>query len=91
MAVLLPLYAPITQAGWNPARDFGPRIVAALGGWGEVAIPGPSHSALHLIRQLDVSLDVSSFFSLGNGFWIYIVGPCFGAPLGALLAEVLWR
>ncbi|CAE7378612.1 glpF [Symbiodinium microadriaticum] len=28
VAVLLPLYAPITQAGWNPARDFGPRIVA---------------------------------------------------------------
>jgi len=26
-----------------------------------------------------------------NGFWIYIVGPCIGAPLGAFLAEkVLW-
>ncbi|CAK9102775.1 Glycerol uptake facilitator protein (Glycerol diffusion facilitator) [Durusdinium trenchii] len=68
VAVLLPLYAPITQAGWNPARDFGPRIIAALGGWGSVAIPGPR-----------------------NGFWIYIVGPCLGAPFGAALAEkVLW-
>eukprot|EP00443_Scrippsiella_acuminata_P085666 CAMPEP_0115392614 /NCGR_PEP_ID=MMETSP0271-20121206/11312_1 /TAXON_ID=71861 /ORGANISM="Scrippsiella trochoidea, Strain CCMP3099" /LENGTH=366 /DNA_ID=CAMNT_0002816201 /DNA_START=21 /DNA_END=1122 /DNA_ORIENTATION=- len=41
VAVLLALYAPITQAGWNPARDFGPRLVAAAAGWGKVAIPGP--------------------------------------------------
>ena len=41
VAALLAMYAPITQAGWNPARDFGPRIVAACAGWGRVAIPGP--------------------------------------------------
>lgn len=61
VAVLIGVYAPLTQAGWNPARDFGPRLVACMAGWGTAAIPGPR-----------------------NGFWVYILGPMVGAPIGAL-------
>lgn len=64
VAVLISLFAPLTQAGWNPARDFGPRLVAFALGWGSIAIPGPE-----------------------GGFWVYIVGPLIGGPLGGLV----WR
>ncbi len=68
VAILISLFAPLTQGGWNPARDFGPRLVALAAGWGSIAIPGPQ-----------------------NGFWVYIVGPLIGGPLGAAVHEILLR
>jgi len=36
------LIAPLTQAGINPARDFGPRMAAWIFGWGQAAFPDQS-------------------------------------------------
>jgi glycerol uptake facilitator protein len=41
VAAMIAITAPLTQTGINPARDFGPRIIAYLAGWGCTAIPGP--------------------------------------------------
>lgn len=41
VAILISVIAPLTQAGFNPARDFGPRLYAWWAGWGRIAIPGP--------------------------------------------------
>jgi glycerol uptake facilitator protein len=41
IAALISFIAPLTQACFNPARDFGPRLFAYLAGWGPVALPGP--------------------------------------------------
>ncbi|MFN0055167.1 MAG: MIP/aquaporin family protein [Planctomycetales bacterium] len=42
VSVLISILAPLTQACFNPARDFGPRLFAYVAGWGEIAIPGPN-------------------------------------------------
>lgn len=41
LAMIICVIAPLTQAGFNPARDFGPRLFSYMAGWGSVAIPGP--------------------------------------------------
>jgi glycerol uptake facilitator len=40
VSALISVIAPLTQACFNPARDFGPRLFAACAGWGHVAWPG---------------------------------------------------
>ena len=65
LAFLISMYGSLTQGGYNPARDFGPRLFAAMAGWGRIAIPGPR-----------------------NGFWLYILGPLVGGPIGGALHDL---
>jgi glycerol uptake facilitator protein len=41
VSCLISFIAPLTQACFNPARDFGPRLFGWLAGWGAIAMPGP--------------------------------------------------
>jgi len=41
VSIVISIVAPLTQAGLNPARDFGPRLFSYLAGWKMIAIPGP--------------------------------------------------
>ena len=45
VSICLVTIAPLTQAGLNPARDFAPRLVAWVFGWGSAAFPDQSGGA----------------------------------------------
>lgn len=55
----------------NPARDLGPRLLAWLGGWGELAVPG--------------TLPAPGGWT--GYMWIPIVGPLLGGAIGVLLYD----
>jgi glycerol uptake facilitator protein len=72
VAMLICIIAPLTQAGFNPARDFGPRIVAYFAGWGDIAIPGPRGGffTVYILAPIVGSL-------IGAGAFQYIVHPTY--------------
>lgn len=39
VALLISFIAPLTQAGFNPARDLSPRLFSMLAGWGRAVLP----------------------------------------------------
>ena len=64
--------APLTQACFNPARDFGPRLFAALAGWGTIALPGPRGAGFLTVYILAPLLGAVA----GGGLYMRILRPC---------------
>ena len=58
------LIAPLTQAGLNPARDLGPRLVAWLMGWGGAAFPDHAGGFffVYVLGPLLGGISASGFF-----------------------------
>jgi glycerol uptake facilitator protein len=71
VAALISVIAPLTQACFNPARDFGPRLVAYLAGWGEVALPGPNGSGFFTVYILAPVLGAVA----GGGLYARLIQP----------------
>lgn len=66
ITVLICVLAPLTQACFNPARDLGPRLVAAAAGWGTVAF-GPDLFGTLLVYALAPCLGACAGFLLHDG------------------------
>jgi glycerol uptake facilitator protein len=76
VTILICVIAPLTQACFNPARDFGPRVVAWAAGWGEVAIPGPNGRGFFTVYIVAPILGAIA----GGALYTWLVQPCLPAP-----------
>ncbi len=54
LAVLICVFGPLTMAGFNPARDFGPRVFSALAGWGALpfAVNGTGWFTVYIVAPM---------------------------------------
>lgn len=75
VAALISVIAPLTQACFNPARDFGPRLVAYFAGWGPVAIPGLADPSWLTVYILAPCLGAV----LGGGIYEFVLRPAHAA------------
>jgi glycerol uptake facilitator protein len=69
VAALIVVIAPLTQACFNPARDFGPRVFAFVAGWGAIAIPGPRGAGFFTVYI--VSPIVGAVAGVGLHRWVF--------------------
>jgi glycerol uptake facilitator protein len=70
VASIIFLVAPLTQAGLNPARDFGPRLVAWVTGWGAAAFPDSCGGFFWVYILAPIAGGVAAAL-----FWLHIVEP----------------
>ena len=71
VSALISVIAPLTQACFNPARDFGPRLFASFAGWGSVALPGlsdPGWLTVYIMAPIAGAV-------LGGGLYDFAIRP----------------
>jgi glycerol uptake facilitator protein len=75
VTLLISLLAPLTQAGFNPARDLGPRIWSSLAGWGTLpfSVNGPGWLWVYILAPLVGG-------QLAAIFYRVILRPAYAAP-----------
>jgi glycerol uptake facilitator protein len=78
VAILISVIAPLTQACFNPARDFGPRLVACFAGWGAIALPGPRGLGFLTVYILSPIAGALA----GGGLYLHLLGPHQPEPEG---------
>lgn len=66
VGALISVIAPLTQAGFNPARDFGPRLIAYAFGWDRVSFQGWWAFVIGPILGAPVGAAVAEFLLYGN-------------------------
>ncbi len=73
VSLLISVIAPLTQACFNPARDFAPRLFSSLAGWGSVALPlGHDWGWLTVYIVAPILGGI-----LGGGFYVRILKPIY--------------
>lgn len=70
VTIIILLFAPYTQGGFNPARDFGPRLIAYLGGWGQATFPSVSYGffTVYILAPLVGGMTAKGIFQLSSKF-----------------------
>lgn len=76
VAALICVIAPLTQACFNPARDFGPRLFAYFAGWGEIALPGPRGTGFLTVYILSPIVGAVA----GTGLYQCVIRPAAAQP-----------
>lgn len=76
VTAIICLLAPLSQAGLNPARDLGPRLVAWLAGWGAAAFPDRVGGFFHVYVLAPIVGGV-----LAGLFFVRVLEPALKEPV----------
>jgi glycerol uptake facilitator protein len=54
IAILIAILGPLTMAGFNPARDFAPRLFSSIAGWGRLVftVNGPGWLLVYIVAPI---------------------------------------